>query len=135
MKREKSCGVVVFHQGKNIEYLLLHYPGGHWDFPKGHVEEGEEEEDTARRETKEETGLDTDIIPGFRRTISYFYKHKELISKDVIFFLGETKNKEVKLSKEHKDFKWLPFEEALEQVTYKNSKEILKKANEFLRKQ
>ncbi len=133
MKREKSCGVVVFHRGKDIEYLLLHYPSGHWDFPKGHVEEGEEEEDTARRETKEETGLDVDIIPGFRKRISYFYKHKELIVKDVIFFLAESRIKEVKLSFEHKGFKWLPFGDAMKLITYKNSKDVLEKANGFLK--
>lgn len=134
MKREKSCGVVVFHKDKNIEYLLLHYPSGHWDFPKGHVEEVEEEEDTARRETKEETGLDINIIPGFRKRISYFYRHKDLIVKDVIFFLAESKIKEVKLSFEHKRFKWLPFEEAMKLITYQNSKNVLEKANEFLAK-
>ena len=132
MKREKSCGVVVFHKASK-EYLLLHYPSGHWDFPKGHVEEGEEEEDTARRETKEETGLDINIIPGFRKRISYFYRHKDLIVKDVIFFLAESTTKEVKISFEHKRFKWLPFEDAMKLTTYQNSKNVLEKADEFLK--
>lgn len=133
MKREKSCGVVIFHKNAHIEYLILHYPGGHWDFPKGHVEKGEKEEETALREAKEETGLEASIVPGFRETISYFFRHGELISKDVIYFLAEAKSRQVKLSFEHKGFKWLPFDEARNQITFENSKKVLKKANNFLK--
>lgn len=132
MKREKSCGVIVFHKN---EFLLLHYPSGHWDFPKGHVEKGEKEEDTAMREAKEETGLDVEILPGFKETMKYFFKDKQgLVRKEVVFFLAESKDREVTLSKEHRGFVWLPFNEATEKVTYKNAKEILKKADEFLLK-
>lgn len=130
MLREKSCGVVVFCDN---EYLLLHYPSRHWDFPKGHVEKGEKEEETAIREAKEETGLDVRILPGFREKISYFYKKEGLVGKDVIFFLAEAENKEVKLSAEHQGFKWLPFEEAKKQLTFENARKVLEKANEFLR--
>ena len=134
MKRERSCGAVIFHKSDGkIEYLLLHYPSGHWDFVKGNVEKGEKEEETAIREAKEETGLSVNIVSGFKESISYFYRHKELISKEVIFFLAEANSRHVKLSFEHKGFRWLPFDEAHKLVTYENSKAVLKKANEFLK--
>ena len=133
MKREKSCGAVIFQPGKQTEYLLLHYPSGHWDFVKGNVEKDETEKETAVREAKEETGLNVKIISGFKEKISYFYRAGELINKEVIFFLAEADSKSVKLSFEHKGFKWLPFEGACGQITYENSKQVLKKADTFLK--
>ena len=60
MKTEKSCGAVVLrkNQGRLQVLLIKHINGGHWAFPKGHVERGETEEQTALREIKEETGLE-----------------------------------------------------------------------------
>ena len=148
MQREKSAGAVIFHKGEygveqkiprvrteqsSVLYLLLKYPTGHWDFVKGHVEKGETEEEAAMREAKEETGLDIKIVDGFKQKIKYFFYHeKDLINKEVIFFLAQAKTKEVKLSFEHQGFKWLPYEQALKQLTYKNAKGILKQAGKFL---
>jgi len=135
MPLEKSAGAVIFRkEGGNIYYLLLHYQSGHWDFPKGNIEKGEKLEDTVKREVKEETGLeDIEFFPGLKETIKYFYKLKERnIFKTVTFFLAETKTKEVKISWEHIGYKWLPYQEAIAQLTFKNAKEILKKANGFL---
>jgi len=135
MPLEKSAGAVIFRKEKGkIYYLLLHYQAGHWDFPKGNIEKGEKEEAAARRETKEETGIgNTEFTSGFKETIKYFYRReKENIFKIVIFFLAQTKTKNVKISWEHVGYKWLPYKEALERVTFKNAKEILKKANDFL---
>lgn len=144
MPVEKSAGAVIFRpqptrrpgEENKIYYLLLHYQSGHWDFPKGNIEKGEKLEETVRRETKEETGIeDIKFIPGFKEAIKYFYKLKgKNIFKIVTFFLAETKTKKVKISWEHIGYKWLPYEEALEQLTFKNAKEILKKANHFLSK-
>lgn len=141
MPIEKSAGAVIFRKEKDtIKYLLLHYPYGarrpypYWDFPKGHIEKGEKPQGAARRETEEETGL-TDIrfIEGFKEWIKYFFKVKgKNIFKIATFFLAETKTKEVKISHEHIGYKWLSYEKALEQITFENAKEILKKANDFL---
>jgi len=155
MPREKSAGVIIFRkeEGK-IYYLLLHYPGinrkgGHWEFTKGHIENNETEEIAARRETMEETGIsDIKILPGFKEYIKYFFrqnykkepiplktsnnKKTAWIFKLVVFFVAQTQTKEVKLSPEHVNYVWLPIEEAIKKTTYKNSKELLKKANNFL---
>tara|TARA_Y100000996_G_scaffold274537_1_gene216397 strand:- start:168 stop:590 length:423 start_codon:yes stop_codon:yes gene_type:complete len=136
---EKSCGVVLFNSDK---FLLLQHINedsrvdGHWDFPKGHVELGEEEIDTALRELKEETKIeDVDIIPSFKQFINYNISKDTLsVSKKVIFFLAETKVWDVSLSSEHQNFVWLNFEEAIERLTYDNAKNILKEAHIFISK-
>jgi len=132
MKQEKSCGIVVFNQEK---FLILQYDLGHWGFPKGGIEKDEEEKETALRELSEETGIkQIKFIPGFREKVRYNYKAANVIwDKIVIFFLGETQETEVKLSKEHKDFVWLNYREALEKITYDEDKEVLTSAFEHLK--
>jgi 8-oxo-dGTP pyrophosphatase MutT (NUDIX family) len=141
MAFEKSAGAVIFRrQGNKIEYFLLNYPsqkGGHWDFPKGHIEKGEKALDTVRREVKEETGFDNKILDGFKGFLKYFFRDrknpKETVFKIVDFYLAEVPaGEEAKLSFEHVGFEWLPYEEALARITYKGSKQILEKASKFL---
>jgi bis(5'-nucleosidyl)-tetraphosphatase len=133
---ERSAGVLIYRQLKDSrEYLILHYPGGHFEFPKGHMEGDETERETALRELKEETGLETIIwIEGYREKIHYeYHRGAELMSKDVIFFLARTRQKKVTISFEHKGSMWLPYKEALEQLTFKNAKDLLQKAEAHLR--
>lgn len=151
MPKEKSAGAVVFIKENNeIFYLLLHYgtsgkkKGGHWDFPKGHIEEGEKEIETVKREVEEETGIkDIRIIQGFKQWIKYFFKASYGMTKEqakglpwtfkvVVFFLAETKTKEVSISHEHVGYKWLNYNDAEKQLTHKNAKDILRKANDYL---
>ena len=138
MPIEKSAGAIIFRkENNNFFYLLLHYPSSakapkeYWDFPKGHIEKGEDEIKTVKREVEEETGLkDIKIIEGFREWIKYFFKFEgKTVLKFVTFYLAETKTKDVKISGEHVGYKWLPYEDAIEQLTFKNAKEILKKAH------
>jgi 8-oxo-dGTP pyrophosphatase MutT (NUDIX family) len=134
MIKEKSCGIVLFKRNHAVNFLLLHYKSGHWDFSKGHVEAGENEKDTAARELAEETGVkDIKLVEGFREQISYFFRReKETVSKEVVFYLAETKSDKVKISFEHIGYKWLNYEDSLKQLTFKNSQEVLKRAMEFL---
>lgn len=135
MIHEKSAGAVVFYgHGTDIEYLLLLYGAGHWDFPKGNIEKGEQELDTVRREVWEETGIkDIEVIPGFKRRIRYYYRREgALVHKEVIFYLVRALTKEVKLSREHKDYVWLGYENALRRLTFKTAKKTLSEAHRFL---
>lgn len=135
MPPETSAGIVVFHkEGNKLQYLLLHYEEGHWDLPKGHVEGSEKLEETAKRETIEETGLKPEIVQGFKEKISYFFRNRQgaVIQKTVHFFLGLSDKNEVTLSDEHIGYAWLSYENAVEKLTYGTAKEILIKANEFL---
>lgn len=133
--RERSCGAVVFKKHGAIEYLLLHYEGGHWDFVKGQVEKGENERDTAIRELREETGIvDAHFIPDFREEISYFFKRGRMtIYKTVVFYLIQSKESVVKLSHEHVGFEWLKFEAAIRRLTFQNARDTLRKAHLFLK--
>ena len=88
MKKEKSCGAIIYrkHDGKLQLLLVKHKYGGHWVFPKGHVEDGENEFQTALREVREETGLAIDLLDGFRQSVEYMPKPN--VQKEVVYFLG-----------------------------------------------
>jgi 8-oxo-dGTP pyrophosphatase MutT (NUDIX family) len=134
VRRDKSAGAVIFKRNSRVEYLLLKYGAGHWDFVKGHIEEGESEIETILREAEEETGInELEIIPGFKEKIEYFYRSgRELVYKEVVFYMAEAKTSQVTLSYEHVDYAWLPFQEAYARVTYANAKRVLKAARDFL---
>jgi len=137
MPDEKSAGAVIFRlENKKRKYLVLMYQAGHWDLVKGHIEEGEKLKETVIRETQEETGIsDLKFIPGFEEKISYtFTKDHELVSKEVNFFLSETKTEKIILSHEHLDFVWLNYEEAFKKVTFEQAKSLIEKAEKFLKK-
>ncbi|MEM0324887.1 MAG: NUDIX domain-containing protein [Candidatus Aenigmatarchaeota archaeon] len=135
MIKKVSCGAIVFYkENDNIEFLVLKYPN-YWGFPKGEKEKNESEIEAAKREIKEETNLDVEFIPGFRREYEYSYwLHGKLIRKRAIFFLARAKSKDVKISWEHEDFKWLNFEEAIKLLNFEEDKENLKLAYEFIKK-
>jgi len=135
MKIEKSCGAIIYF-GVPRKFLLLHYGKGHWGFPKGHVEANETENETLRRELREETGIETiKLAPGFRKKTKYFFtSFGETVAKTVFFYLAETFDEKVKLSHEHSGFVWLPFNEAMEKLSFDNTKKLLREANKFLEK-
>ncbi|AJM93288.1 bis(5'-nucleosyl)-tetraphosphatase [Nitrosopumilus piranensis] len=137
MIEETSAGIVLFRRedSKNL-FLLLHYPSGHWDFVKGKMEKGESTHETAIRETKEETGI-TDIIfiDDFEEWIEYNFQYqKELVHKKVVFFLAETKTKQVNISHEHLDYTWIDYNTAMDKTTFDNAKTVLTKAQSLLTK-
>ena len=148
MPREKSAGAIIYRLENEVpHYLVLRYIPGHWEFARGHVEQGETEEETVRREIKEETGIsDLKIIPGFREYTKFFFrktyglkpeqkKTAPWVFKLVIYYLAKTRTKEIKLSKENTDFLWLPIKDAIKRTTHKNAKALLKKADEFVIKE
>lgn len=136
MTEEKSCGALVYRKKQNgIELLLLkHRFGGHWSFPKGHVEHGETEFQTALREVKEETGLDVSLREGFRQSVEYFPKPN--IKKEVVYFLGYAENDNVeKQDEEISEICWVKLEDAHKSVTFRNDKNLISHAKKFLSKQ
>ena len=137
MIEETSAGIVLFRkENSKILFLLLHYPSGHWDFVKGKMEKDETTRQTAIRETLEETGI-TDIVflDNFEEWIEYNFQFQgELVHKRVVFFLAETKTKEVSISHEHLDYTWMDYQTAMEKTTFDNAKLILSKSKLLLTK-
>jgi bis(5'-nucleosidyl)-tetraphosphatase len=134
MKTEESAGIIVFREeGRQVFYLLLQDDSGNWGFPKGKPQSEETFEETALRETREESGLKKiEIIPSFKEEIHYFFQREEKVSKRVLFFLGKTAQKEIKLSFEHRAFQWLTYAQAQKKLGFENSRLLLKKAQAFL---
>lgn len=135
--KERSAGAVVFSQvAEGPEYLLLRYGGGNWGFPKGHVEAGETDLVAAQREVAEETGIPIDqqkLLEGFEDDTDYrFRRGSTLVEKDVVFFLIESLQREVKLSHEHSGYAWLPYTQALQRISFEGPKRILQAAHAFL---
>ena len=135
MIKETSAGIVLYRKEntKNL-FLLLHYPSGHWDFVKGKMEKNETTHETAIREAKEETGI-TDIVfaENFEEWIEYNFKYQgELVQKKVVFFLAETKTKEIEISHEHSGYIWMDYNASMEKTTFDNAKTVLTKAKKLI---
>lgn len=132
---EHSAGGVVFKENKNGPlYLVLISKRRIWEFPKGHLEPGEDTRMAAIREVREETGLnDLEVFDGFTFTINYeFFKNGNKVKKDVVYYLMKTNSQSVTISEEHIGYMWLPYEKALDTLTHKNSKNLLMEANSWL---
>ena len=130
---ETSCGVVLVNLGT---VLLLQYPQGHWDFPKGHVEDSDADHfETTRRELCEETGIeDIQFIDNFVQRSEYTYRHKgKKHTKQVYWYLAETERITVTLSHEHRGHMWLDWDQAEEQLTHDETRSVLQNARIHMR--
>src|SRR5919109_2983641 len=137
MLMERSAGAVIFwiKYPRDVNFLLLKYSAGHWDFPKGNIEKWEDETQAACREIREETGIDSVVfLKGFQSKVTYNYRREQnLVHKEVIFFLAKAGSQKVTLSNEHIAYSWNRFDNALSKLTYKTAKDILINANDFLK--
>ena len=124
MKKEVSCGTITFYKGK---VLLIKQNKGYIGFPKGHVENGETEEETAIRETKEETNIDVKIHKDKKYCINYDVDGK--INKDVVLFLAEPISFETrKQDSEVEKTMWVDFSLVCDYLSYDDTKEIFMEA-------
>lgn len=134
---EKSCGAVVYRQtNEGIKYLLVCEHGGFWVFPKGHVEKGESEQETALREVKEETGLDVSFIEGFRAKDEHNLARegRPNTMKQTIYFLA--KSEEQKLVPQESEISkivLLDYESAMSVLQFDGFKKVLMQAHDFLK--
>ena len=128
---ETSCGFVLVNYDS---VLLLQYPQGHWSYPKGHVEGEEDHFQTARRELKEETGInEVEIDSGWSHRTEYtFQKKGKPVEKQVFWYIASTNQLEVKLSHEHTNYLWLSFDDAEDQLTFEQEKSLLREARAYL---
>lgn len=135
MKEEKSCGCVIFARGAAVPTVLItqNKKGLHWSFPKGHVERGETEIQTAVREVREETGLAVEPYPDF--TIVNRYRASSRAQKTVIYFVAAAEiDAQLRLqASEVRAARWLPLEQARETLTHENDRKILQDAANYFK--
>ncbi len=131
---EKSCGAVIYrYNERNDPRILLvkNHNGKCWTFPKGHIESGEKEEETALREVLEETGLHVEIIPGFRRISTYRPFGK--IRKTAVFFLARADKSVVSMQQSEIDYYlWVSVDEALRMCRHDNDIRILREVKKLI---
>jgi bis(5'-nucleosidyl)-tetraphosphatase len=134
---EKACGVVtICENGGEKRILLVQHVEEHWAFPKGRVEDGETEIETARRELEEETGItEVEILPESVFVDTYkCEKNGVSVNKSVNYYIGRVVSDNVNIQKEEvRDFAWLSFHEARERITFESTKEVFDRAVRFLR--
>ncbi|MBI2482681.1 NUDIX domain-containing protein [Candidatus Uhrbacteria bacterium] len=137
MPYERSVGAIVFRRGEppeqELHFLLLRYPGGYWEFPRGHVEVGEREHTTAIREIQEETGItDLKFLRGFRERYRFHFRREgQSVTKDAIIYLAESPTWSVVTSEEHFGYVWVSYDDALTHLKFDNSKAIMRAAHAF----
>ena len=134
MRKEKSCGALIFRKSDNGTEMLLikNRRGGHWAFPKGHVEEGESEVQTALREVKEETGLSVKLVDGFKEQVQY--NPSPFIQKKVVYFMGlaDKDDEVVRQEEEVSEAKWISLQKVHHMLTFHNDKILVSKASKIL---
>ena len=134
MNYEKSCGAVVYRRSHgNTEILLIkHIRSGFWSFPKGHVEDGESEVQTAVREIKEETNVDIAIDDtSFRETV--VFNPRRDTRKEVVYFVGRALTFDaVPQEGEISEIRWVEIGCAASKLAYDNDKIIVNKARAYL---
>ena len=140
MLYEKSCGAVVFRDeagadGTKHRYVLMikQSTRSSFSFPKGHVEPGESETETAEREVSEETSVRINITESFRRTVNY--SPRPGTKKEVVYFAAMTDISDIRPQEgEIKEVKWVETERAEELLAHSNDKSVLFGAREYFRK-
>ena len=131
LRKETSCGCIIFHEGKVL--LVYEKRRDFWDFPKGHMESGETELDTARREVREEVGLEVTIDESKRYTLSYIVRNE--IDKTVVLYAARPVTDSLTLQEsEIENARWCDPAEALELLTFAAWKDVLRQAlkNEYI---
>ena len=134
MQHEKSCGAIVYRKFHgNIELLLIkNQNGGHWSFPKGHVEGAETEEETAVREIMEETGISVNLDTSFRHVITYAPKKET--TKDVVYFLARAVTYDYTPQEEEiAQIKWVEINHAATLLSYDNDRQLVSQAKEQIK--
>jgi bis(5'-nucleosidyl)-tetraphosphatase len=143
-RTHRAAGIVLFRrEGGERRYLLLRSALTRrlvWEFPKGGIEAGEDERCAAERELQEETGVASGtyrVLPGFREEENYLFTRsddgeRELIVKRVTYFLAETYEERIVISREASEFRWLPYPDAQGLLRFPEKRRVLERAEEWL---
>jgi len=132
---ERSCGAVVFSRTpEGPRFLLIkNRRSANWGFPKGHVENYETAEQTARREIREETGLRVRLLPGFSCQSEYIISG--VIEKSVTIFLAEAQDRRITVQEaEIEDYLWVDYHKAIQMLKFDNDRNTMRRAYGFLKR-
>ena len=131
---KKSCGFVVYKKVQGVYcYLIIRANNGEYGFPKGHMEHAENEIETAVRELREETNLEVRVIPGFRRQLEYLFPNKPDVMKIAVYFIGECVGEDLVCQEaEVAEAMFVPFERAMELLSFEETKQVLREADAFI---
>jgi len=138
--REISSGIIVYRDTlEGPRFLTLYYGHNYWTFPRGKIAQEERSFEAAVRETREETGLtrgDMVLADHFKAHENWtFVKNSRKIHKTVIFYLGRTEKKNIRLSDEHQGYCWLLYREALHIFTgerHSENRRVIRQAYEYI---
>lgn len=132
--KQKSVGAIILNPDNQV-LIMYSAKNRYWEFPKGKVEKGEKELDTLKREMFEETGIQRfRLHPQFREFLYYRFRVSDmLIQKVVVYYLFKT-GTPVRVSDEHKDFKWVDIDKASQYLKHVNQRDLIKRVRLFLAK-
>ncbi|MBI1960720.1 MAG: NUDIX domain-containing protein [Candidatus Liptonbacteria bacterium] len=144
MDKEVSAGIIIFRRtGEGPKFLLLYMGGAYWNFPKGKLEREERALEAAFREIHEETSIfkqNLRLLRGFSVYDKYVYtRNRRKIAKTVIFYLAETRRKEIRLpvrsgpGETHEGYAWVRYAEGMKMLNHENLRRNLKRAYDFIR--
>lgn len=132
---KNKAGTVTYKDKKDLEVLLIYREDyDDWTLPKGHIEQGEKLAETARRETKEETGYNVKTNKKIDNKI-YRYRHDDtLCTCEVHYFLAKPQEFDTDAvpNEEVDEIEWLTFKQAQERLSYESDREIIEQAKELL---
>ena len=134
MQYVKSCGFIVYKTVENTNYyLIIKSTNGDVGFPKGHVESGETELQTAIRELKEETNVDVEIIEGFRKQIEYPLPKRPDVIKQTVYFLGRAVTDDVICQEgEVINAAFVSYDDAMRTLTFEDTRRLLEDAKTYV---
>jgi len=137
--REPTAGGIVFRHGKNgVEILLIQDAKDRWTIPKGHIEEGESAQQTARREIGEEAGLHEVDMLGWLGKIHFRYRRLDkLVLMTTQIYLVRAKGDTNAIQKEEwmNDIKWFSFQDALDVIEYEDIGKLMLLAMKRIRQE
>ena len=138
--REPTAGGVIFRRNKNdeIEILLIQDAKDRWTIPKGHIEEGETAQETAKREIGEEAGLHEVEVIGWLGKINFRYRRiDKLVLMTTQVFLVKALGDTDAIKKEDwmNGIKWFSFAEALDVIEYEDIGKLILLAMKKIRQE
>jgi bis(5'-nucleosidyl)-tetraphosphatase len=135
--KDEAFGIVPIHRQEDGDrFLLIQHWAGHWGFPKGHAEPEESAQMAAQREFEEETGIRNYSVVETAFVESYqFEREGKNFEKTVTYFPAFVQGDDVTCQQEEiQDYVWLPYDAALEKITFGQSKQLLTKVKTYLEK-